>query len=135
MAKAPRHVADPFVDSENFLADENDRRTLPTRWPCVIDRHVAARDFHRRLTGVEALGIGANDVGADRARGERIAGGGRGGTRHEATPRQRRHDFGKSDDIGRQLMLIHWWVSPGIKDLCVTTAGRAANLICRRNPA
>src|SRR5262249_11139030 len=58
MATAPRHVADPVVDSENFLADENDRRTLHTRWPCVIDWHVAARDFHLRLTGMTSARTG-----------------------------------------------------------------------------
>jgi hypothetical protein len=43
----------------------------------------ATANVHLRLAGVEALGIGVNDLGADRARGERIACGD--GTRHEAT--------------------------------------------------
>jgi hypothetical protein len=55
-----------------------------------------------------------NDFGAHRPGGERVAGGRCRRTRHESTPRQGRHDLGKTDNIRRQLMLIHQPLSYGI---------------------
>ena len=112
MAKAADDVFDIFVQAENLHADENDRRILHAGRTGVIDRHVAARDLDRGVAGVETGRIGLDDVGAHRAGGERVTRGGGGRARHESAPRQRRHDFGQSDDVGRQALLVHV-TSPG----------------------
>jgi hypothetical protein len=51
------------------------------------------------IAGVEALGIGVDDIGAYRPGGERVTGGSCSGTRHKAAPRHWRHDLGKPGDI------------------------------------
>ena len=53
----------------------------------VVDRHFAARDRNFSVAGLEALGVGGDGIGANRARGKRIAGGGCGRSRHKAAPR------------------------------------------------
>ena len=96
MAKPPGHVPDELVQAKNFHADENDRRMLYGRGSRVIDRHVASDDFDLGVTDLQSLGIGVDDIRADRPGGKRVACGGRCRTRHESAPRQGRHDFGKA---------------------------------------
>jgi hypothetical protein len=112
MAKSSRHVLDEFMDAKNFHANENDRRALHAGGPRVIDRHLAAGHGDLGVAGFEPLGIGVNDIGTHWPGGEGVARGRCRRTRHESAPRQRRHNFGKPDDIRRQLMLIYRLLLP-----------------------
>jgi hypothetical protein len=86
-------ILDPLVQAENFHADENDRRLLFVGRSRVIHRHIAASNRDVGHARIESVGIGLDGVGAHRTGGKRVARGSRGRTRHEAAPRQWRHDF------------------------------------------
>jgi hypothetical protein len=106
LAQPPRDILDVFVQPKNLHRHQDDGRVLHVGRPGKIDRHLAVGDFDLGLTDGQAGGIGLDRVGADRSRGERIAGcGGGRGRQEKAAPRQRIDLVRESLDIGHQLEL------------------------------
>jgi hypothetical protein len=106
LAEPARHVLDVLVQAEDLHGDQDHRRVSDAGGAREIDGHVAARNRYLRFACGEAGGVGLDGVGAHRTRGERKAGGGCGGRRHEAAPRQRRN-LGQADDILHLGLHVH----------------------------
>jgi hypothetical protein len=100
LGQTPRHILDVFVQAEDLHRHQDHRWVVHPCGAGEIAGHFAVAYLDLDVSGLKALCIGLDGLGAHGACGERIACSncGRGG--HEATARKRcRH--GQSDHVGR----------------------------------
>ena len=74
LGKATDDVADPFMNPENFLHDDDHRQVLPSLGLGAIGAHLDAARRKADHAGIQPIGGGRNGRGGQRLGRQRIAG-------------------------------------------------------------